>query len=137
MRKLTALFAGGLGYVLGARAGRQRYEQLRQAATRVKSNPKVQQTAQQAKEAAPVLKEKVTGAATAASSKVKGSESSSSDVSTTTVTPTTVTPTTVTTSAPLPTTEPTAASTSSTTGTTLPSATPSSPSGAPLSPPPA
>ncbi len=132
MRKLTALVAAGVGYVLGARAGRQRYEQLRQAATRVKSNPKVQQTAQQAKEAAPVLKEKVTGAATAASSKVKGSESSGSDVSTTTVTPTTVT-----TSAPLPTTEPTAASTSSTTSTTLPSATPSSPSGAPLSPPPA
>ncbi len=134
MRKLTALFAGGIGYVLGARAGRQRYEQLRQAATRVKSNPKVQQTAQQAKEAAPVLKEKVTGAATAATSKVKGSDSGSSAPSTS--------------SAPMSTTEPAAASTASTTvippatttvtSPTAPTTTPPSPaSGAPLTPPPA
>lgn len=65
MRKITALVAGGLGYVLGARAGRERYEQIRNAAMRVKSNPKVQQTAHQvadaAKEAAPVVKDKVSG----------------------------------------------------------------------------
>ncbi len=137
MRKLTALFAGGIGYVLGARAGRQRYEQLRQAATRVKSNPKVQQTAQQAKEAAPVLKEKVTGAATAATSRVKGSDSGSSAPSTSS-----------TSSAPMSTTEPAAASTASTTvippatttvtSPTAPTTTPPSPaSGAPLTPPPA
>ena len=29
MRKLTILLAGGIGYVLGARAGRERYEQIR------------------------------------------------------------------------------------------------------------
>jgi hypothetical protein len=66
MRKMTAIVAGGIGYVLGARAGRQRYEQMRQMAMKVKSNPKVQQTAQKAadaaKEAAPVVKDKVTGA---------------------------------------------------------------------------
>jgi hypothetical protein len=65
MRKMTALVAGGIGYVLGARAGRERYEQIRGVALRVKSNPKVQQTARQAaeaaKEAAPAVKDKVTG----------------------------------------------------------------------------
>ena len=65
MKKLTAVVAGGIGYVLGARAGRQRYEQIRSAAMRVKNNPKVQQTARQAaetaKEAAPMVKDKVTG----------------------------------------------------------------------------
>ena len=65
MRKTTALVAGGIGYVLGARAGHERYEQIVGLAQRVKSNPKVQQTARQAadaaKEAAPVVKEKVTG----------------------------------------------------------------------------
>jgi len=69
MRKTTALFAGGIGYVLGARAGRERYEQIVTLAQRVTGNPKVQQTARQAagaakdavKEAAPVVKDKVTG----------------------------------------------------------------------------
>jgi hypothetical protein len=73
MRKFTALAAGGIGYVLGARAGRQRYEQIQNLAMRVKTNPKVQETARQAaekaKEAAPVIKEKVAGAADAASQK--------------------------------------------------------------------
>ena len=145
MRKLTALLAGGIGYVLGARAGRQRYEQLRQAATRVTSNPKVQQTAQQAKEAAPVIKEKVSGAATAVTSKVGGSGSGSQSSTGTSSTGTSSTGTsstgtsttgTSTTSTPLTSTETTAASTA-TTPTVTPTATPSSPSGAPLSPPPA
>ena len=65
MRKLTALVFGGIGYVLGARAGRERYEQIRNAAQRVKSNPKVQETARQAtdvaKEKAPVVKDKISG----------------------------------------------------------------------------
>jgi hypothetical protein len=68
MRKMTALVAGGIGYVLGARAGRQRYEQIRSAAMRVKSNPKVQQTAQQAAGAAKDV-------AGAAASKVKSDSS--------------------------------------------------------------
>ncbi|HET6563239.1 MAG TPA: hypothetical protein VFG72_15300 [Marmoricola sp.] len=80
MKKLTAIVAGGVGYVLGARAGRQRYEQIRGMAMKVKSNPKVQQTAHKAadaaKEAAPVVKDKVSGAADSAASKVKGDSSS-------------------------------------------------------------
>ncbi len=84
MRKMTAIVAGGVGYVLGARAGRQRYEQMRSMAMRVKSNPKVQQTASQAadaaRHAAPVVKDKVAGAADAAAHKVKPSSSSSNGV---------------------------------------------------------
>jgi hypothetical protein len=80
MRKITALVAGSIGYVLGARAGRQRYEQIKSTAMRVKSNPRVQQTAQQvaeaAKEAAPVVKEKVTGGSSGGSGGTSESGSS-------------------------------------------------------------
>jgi hypothetical protein len=76
MRKMTAIVAGGIGYVLGARAGRQRYEQIRSMAMKAKNNPKVQETAQKAadaaKEAAPVVKDKVADAA----GKAKGDSSS-------------------------------------------------------------
>jgi len=72
MRKTTALLAGGIGYVLGARAGRERYEQIRNFALRVKDNPTVQHTASQAadlaKEAAPVVKDKVTPSGSSGSS---------------------------------------------------------------------
>jgi len=77
MRKLTILAAGGIGYVLGARAGRERYEQIRRTVTRVKENPTVQSAASSAadaaKEAAPVVKDKVVSAADAAAQKVKSS----------------------------------------------------------------
>ena len=85
MRKLTALIAGGAGYVLGARAGRQRYEQLRAQFNKVKANPKVQQTATKAtdaaKGAAPVIKEKVSGVTDKAKSPSSG-ESSTTDTTT-------------------------------------------------------
>ena len=42
MSKMTVLIAGTAGYVLGARAGRQRYEQIRSAAVKVWGNPTVQ-----------------------------------------------------------------------------------------------
>jgi len=71
MRKTTALLAGGIGYVLGARAGRERYEQIRNLALRVKDNPTVKHTASQAadlaKEAAPAVKDKVAGSDTSTS----------------------------------------------------------------------
>ena len=51
MRKLTILLAGAIGYVLGARAGRERYEQIRRTATRVKDNPTVQSAASSAADA--------------------------------------------------------------------------------------
>ncbi len=46
MRAKWVLIAGiGVGYVLGSRAGRERYEQLMATARRVKDNPTVQETA--------------------------------------------------------------------------------------------
>ena len=42
MKKLPVLAAGAAGYVLGARAGRQRYEQIASGARSVMGNPKVQ-----------------------------------------------------------------------------------------------
>lgn len=71
-RKLTLLLAVGIGYVLGARAGRQRYEQIKSAAARVKDDPRVQSAAstvaETAREQAPVVAEKVTHAAGVAAS---------------------------------------------------------------------
>ena len=43
MGKLTAVIALGVGYVLGTRAGRERYEQIKQAAASAAERPKVQQ----------------------------------------------------------------------------------------------
>jgi hypothetical protein len=72
MRKLTMLVAGGVGYVLGTRAGRERYEQIKSGAQKLKNNPTVQKKAREAttavKENAPVVKDKVAEAATTAKS---------------------------------------------------------------------
>jgi uncharacterized protein YdgA (DUF945 family) len=38
MKKLTAIAVFGLGYVLGSKAGRERYEQLRELAQTVSKN---------------------------------------------------------------------------------------------------
>jgi hypothetical protein len=81
MRKLMMLAAVAMGYVLGARAGRERYDQIMRLATRVKNDPRVQEKAHQAvdlaKDQAPVVAGKVTQAAGAAASKVTGHDSSS------------------------------------------------------------
>lgn len=85
MGKLSMLAATGVGYVLGARAGRERYEQIKRTATRVRQDPRVQEKAGQAadfaREQAPVVKDKVAGAAVSAKEtvqeKVSGSSSSS------------------------------------------------------------
>jgi hypothetical protein len=72
MRKLLLLAAFAAGYVLGAKAGRQRYEQIVRTATRVKDDPHVRSAAstvaETAKEQAPVVRDKVTAAAGAAAS---------------------------------------------------------------------
>jgi len=81
MRKLMLLAVFALGYVLGARAGRERYEQLSGAFDKVRRDPRVQATAQQAvdtaRQQAPVVADKVTSAASAAAAaaaKVTGSD---------------------------------------------------------------
>lgn len=48
MKKLFFLTAVGIGYVLGARAGRERYEQIAKFTRTVKNNPTVQSTASSA-----------------------------------------------------------------------------------------
>jgi hypothetical protein len=72
MKKLTLLIAAGVGYVLGTRAGRERYEQIKRTFLNVKDDPRVQSAAstvaETAKVQAPVVKEKVTAAAGAAAS---------------------------------------------------------------------
>ncbi len=80
MKKLMLLAAAGAGYVLGARAGRERYDQIVGAFDKVKSDPRVQEKAHQvadtARQQAPVVADKVTSAASSAASKVKGSDDS-------------------------------------------------------------
>jgi len=76
MKKLMLLAADAVGYVLGARAGRERYDQIVRLAGRIKNDPRVQAKAHQAvdlaKDQAPVMADKVTHAAAAAASKVTG-----------------------------------------------------------------
>ena len=71
----------GVGYVLGTRAGRERYEQIKSQAQSVWRSPKVQEKATQAqdyaREKAPVVKEKAAEAAAAAKEKVSSSDTSS------------------------------------------------------------
>ena len=85
MKKLTLLLAVGIGYVLGARAGRARYDQIKNVAFKVKEDPRVQSAASTvadtARQQAPVVADKVTSAASAAAAKSPfgGSSSSSRD----------------------------------------------------------
>jgi hypothetical protein len=80
MKKLLLLAVAAIGYVLGARAGRERYEQIMRTVTQVRNDPRVQEKTQQAvdlaKQQAPVVADKVTTAASAAASKVTGSDDS-------------------------------------------------------------
>lgn len=49
MKKLMFLGAGAIGYVLGAKAGRERYEQIAAQAQKLRQNPTVQQKVDEAK----------------------------------------------------------------------------------------
>jgi len=77
MKKLMLLVAAGAGYVFGARAGHQRYESIKSQFLKVKNNPTVQEkaghVADVAKEQAPVVKDKLVGAAGVAAAKVRPS----------------------------------------------------------------
>lgn len=67
MKKLLLLTGAAVGYVLGAKAGRERYDQIMAKAKGVARDPRVQQKAQEAqaavKENAPIVKDKVAEAA--------------------------------------------------------------------------
>ncbi|PZF84050.1 YtxH domain-containing protein [Jiangella anatolica] len=88
--KLILLAGAAVGYVLGTRAGRQRYEQLKGRADALWHDPKVQQKVADAQEAvrtrAPELQEKVTDAASKATDKVRSTMQRHDDVDTPEVT---------------------------------------------------
>jgi hypothetical protein len=75
MKKLLMLTVFAAGYVLGTKAGRERYEQIRRMTIRVKNNPKVQETAHSAadlaREQAPVVGHKLADAAGTVAEKAK------------------------------------------------------------------
>lgn len=50
MKKIPLLIAGAVGYVLGTKAGRGRYEQLKTGAQKVAENPRVQAATHKAQE---------------------------------------------------------------------------------------
>lgn len=78
MRKITLLFGIGVGYVLGAAAGRDRYEQIKTTAAKAWGNPKVQETVGTAQRTAvQSVKEKLPESATSAVGGAKGSGSGS------------------------------------------------------------
>ena len=85
MKKLTLLIAFALGYVLGTRAGRERYEQIMGTVDKVRQDPRVQERTQQAvdvaKQQAPIVADKVAGAASAATSAAKEKVSGSAESS--------------------------------------------------------
>ena len=76
MAKFPFLLGAAAGYVLGARAGRKRYEQIRSGATRVWQSPPVQKQVATAKhaattKAAPAALDAVSGAAAATGQKMR------------------------------------------------------------------
>jgi hypothetical protein len=73
MSKLTLLTAAAAGYVLGARAGRERYEQIAAGARKVAGNPRVQAAKQQAQD---VVAEQAGHVKDVAAEKAKGTASS-------------------------------------------------------------
>ena len=81
--RISLLVGGAVGYVLGTRAGRQRYEQIVSQAQQFWNNPKVQEQAEKAqgyaKEKAPLIKDKAAGAATSATTAAKGAGSAAKD----------------------------------------------------------
>ena len=81
--KLTLLVGGAVGYVLGSRAGRERYEQIKTQAESLWNNPKVQEKATAAqdlvKEKAPLVKDKASDAASSATASAKDTVSGGSN----------------------------------------------------------
>ena len=61
MGKLSMLAGGAVGYVLGARAGRERYDQIKGQAQRVWTDPRVQRKAEAAKDKAASAVDSATG----------------------------------------------------------------------------
>ena len=89
MKKLPLLAAGAVGYVLGTRAGRERYEQIKSGAQKIAKDPRVRSKVDEAghaiKEQAPHVKDKVVETASHATQAAKekvGSHSGGPDQTT-------------------------------------------------------
>lgn len=74
MKKVSVLVVGAVGYVLGSRAGRERYEQIKRQATKAWNKPVVQDAAgnveQAVKNTASDVGSKIADAASDAGAKV-------------------------------------------------------------------
>lgn len=70
--KLTLLVAFGAGYVLGAKAGQERYAQIAAGAQRLAAQPPVKRATDKASVKASELAEQATGKATAAAREAVG-----------------------------------------------------------------
>jgi hypothetical protein len=71
MNKLLLLVGAGVGYVLGARAGRERYDQIADQANRLWTDPRVQTKVEDVKAKAPEVAHKVSEQAKAKVGEVK------------------------------------------------------------------
>lgn len=81
--KIALLVGGAVGYVLGTRAGHERYDQIKAQAESIWTNPKVQEKATQAqdfaKDKAPVVKDKATDMAASAAATAKAKTGAGDD----------------------------------------------------------
>jgi hypothetical protein len=101
MKGKAALLAGlGIGYVLGTRDGRERYEQIKAQATKAWNNPRVQETADKAQTKA---QDAVKQAAGTAQDKVQDKVGSGREAKTSAATPAPTSPAPDTVSASTPT----------------------------------
>lgn len=71
MNKLLLLVGAGVGYVLGARAGRERYDQIADQANKLWTDPRVQTKVEDVKAKAPEVAHKVSEQAKAKVGEVK------------------------------------------------------------------
>jgi hypothetical protein len=74
--KIALLVGGAVGYVLGTKAGQERYQQIKSQAESIWTNPKVQEKAAQAqdfaREKAPLVKDKAADTAATAKDRMNG-----------------------------------------------------------------
>ena len=71
--RVGVLIGFGAGYYLGAKAGRERYEQMNRTIRKVKRSDAYESAVEKAKEAADLATEKAKDAASSARDKVQGS----------------------------------------------------------------
>ena len=81
MNKLLLLVGAGVGYVLGARAGRERYDAIADQANKLWTDPRVQTKVEEAKAKAPEIASKVGDQAKAKVDEVKHRSSSGTGTS--------------------------------------------------------